>query len=72
MQATIVRIMKSRKILRHNVLILEVIDQSKAHFPAFVPSISLIKKCIKISIDKRYLEKTPNSTYGYEEYSYVM
>lgn len=64
-QATIVRIMKSRKILRHNVLIQEVLSQSKARF---APSISLIKKCIETLIDKQYLERTPNST---DEYSYV-
>ncbi len=65
LQAAIVRIMKARMILRHNVLIQEVIGQSKARF---VPPISLIKKCIEALIDKQYLEKTPNST---DEYSYV-
>lgn len=65
LQAAIVRIMKVRKILRHNVLIQEVLGQSKARF---VPSISLIKKCIETFIDKQYLERTPNST---DEYSYV-
>lgn len=65
LQAAIVRIMKSRKLLRHNALIEEVINQSKARF---APSIPMIKKCIEALIDKQYLERTPNST---DEYSYV-
>uniref|UniRef100_A0A0A9YGX7 Cullin-2 n=1 Tax=Lygus hesperus TaxID=30085 RepID=A0A0A9YGX7_LYGHE len=64
LQAAIVRIMKSRKILRHNALIQEVLSQSKA----FAPAISMIKKCIEALIDKQYIERTPNSS---DEYSYV-
>ncbi|XP_054709882.1 cullin-2-like [Uloborus diversus] len=65
LQAAIVRIMKARKILRHNGLIQEVINQAKNRF---VPNISMIKKCIEALIDKQYIERTPNST---DEYSYV-
>lgn len=65
LQAAIVRIMKARKVLRHNTLIQEVIGQSTMRFS---PSISMIKKCIEALIDKQYLERTPNST---DEYSYV-
>lgn len=65
LQAAIVRIMKARKVLRHNTLIQEVIGQSRTRFS---PSISMIKKCIEALIDKQYLERTPNST---DEYSYV-
>lgn len=65
LQAAIVRIMKARKVLRHNTLIQEVINQAKNRF---VPNISLIKKCIEALIDKQYLERTPHST---DEYSYV-
>lgn len=65
LQAAIVRIMKSRKVLRHNALIQEVLSQSKA---TFAPSISMIKKCIEALIDKQYIERTPNSA---DEYSYV-
>ncbi|XP_055644695.1 cullin-2 isoform X2 [Toxorhynchites rutilus septentrionalis] len=65
LQATIVRIMKSRKVLRHNALIQEIISQSKA---TFAPSIAMIKKCIESLIDKQYIERTPNSG---DEYSYV-
>jgi len=65
LQAAIVRIMKSRKLLKHNALIQEVLSQSKARF---APSISIIKKCIEMLIDKQYIERTQNST---DEYSYV-
>lgn len=65
LQAAIVRIMKARKILRHNALIQELINQAKNRFS---PNISMIKKCIEALIDKQYIERTPNST---DEYSYV-
>ncbi|KAG8188555.1 hypothetical protein JTE90_007163 [Oedothorax gibbosus] len=65
LQAAIVRIMKARKVLRHNALIQEVINQAKNRF---VPNVSMIKKCIEALIDKQYIERTPNST---DEYSYV-
>jgi len=65
LQAAIVRIMKSRKVLKHNQLIQEVLSQSKARF---APSISMIKKCTESLIDKAYIERTPNST---DEYSYM-
>ena len=86
MIAAIVRIMKSRKLLKHNALIQEVLSQSKVklimlmlililfiltltYFQArFAPSISIIKKCIEMLIDKQYIERTQNST---DEYSYV-
>ncbi|CAG0902644.1 unnamed protein product [Darwinula stevensoni] len=64
-QAAIVRIMKSRKILKHNELIQEVLTLSQGRF---TPSIPLIKKCIESLIDKQYLERTPNST---DEYGYI-
>ncbi|KAK0166523.1 hypothetical protein PV328_004935 [Microctonus aethiopoides] len=65
LQAAIVRIMKSRKLLRHNQLVQEVLSQSKV---TFVPSIGMIKKCIEALIDKQYIERTSNSA---DEYSYV-
>ncbi|MGH0134657.1 UNVERIFIED_CONTAM: hypothetical protein FKN15_018857 [Acipenser sinensis] len=65
LQAAIVRIMKARKALRHNALIQEVINQSKARFN---PSISMIKKCIEVLIDKQYIERSQSSS---DEYSYV-
>lgn len=65
LQATIVRIMKSRKLLKHNQLIQEILSQSKARF---APSITMIKKVIETLIDKQYIERTPNSG---DEYSYI-
>ncbi|ESP02261.1 hypothetical protein LOTGIDRAFT_207667 [Lottia gigantea] len=65
LQAAIVRVMKSRKVLKHTLLINEVISQSNSRF---TPNISMIKKCIETLIDKQYLERTANST---DEYSYV-
>ncbi|CAD6997776.1 unnamed protein product [Ceratitis capitata] len=65
LQAAIVRIMKSRKVLKHNALIQEILSQSRV---SFTPSISMIKKCIESLIDKQYIERTPNSG---DEYSYV-
>ncbi|XP_032821523.1 cullin-2 [Petromyzon marinus] len=65
LKAAIVRIMKSRKVLKHNALIQEVISQSRARF---IPSVSMIKKCIEDLIDKQYIERNQNST---DEYNYV-
>ncbi|VVC31679.1 Cullin, N-terminal,Cullin, conserved site,Cullin repeat-like-containing domain,Cullin homology,Cullin [Cinara cedri] len=64
LQAAIVRIMKARKLLRHNQLVNEILSQSTT----FAPTIALIKKSIETLIDKGYLERTPNSADGY---SYV-
>eukprot|EP00095_Tigriopus_kingsejongensis_P010955 maker-scaffold129_size324999-snap-gene-1.22 protein:Tk10955 transcript:maker-scaffold129_size324999-snap-gene-1.22-mRNA-1 annotation:"Cullin-2" len=64
LQAAIVRIMKSRKVLKHTLLIQEVISQSKSRF---TPSIPMIKKVIENLIDKAYIERTKNS----DEYAYM-
>ncbi|XP_019857070.1 PREDICTED: cullin-2-like isoform X2 [Amphimedon queenslandica] len=63
-QAALVRVMKHRKILKHNQLIEEVILLIKHRF---YPNISLIKKCIEALIDKQYIERDAESrdTYHY-------
>lgn len=84
LQATIVRIMKSRKNLNHNSLIQEVLilylnfwfffyyfnffKVINQSKQRFNPSISLIKKCIEALIDKQYIERTAKTK---DEYSYV-
>jgi hypothetical protein len=63
-QATIVRVMKSRKELFHTQLVQEVIEQSKSRF---APSVPMIKKSIEQLIEKQYIDrdKTVRDKYLY-------
>lgn len=63
-EAALVRIMKSRKKLTHNTLIMEVTDQLRDRF---MPSPVLIKKRIECLIEREYLARTPEdrNTYNY-------
>lgn len=62
--AAVVRVMKTRKTLKHVTLVAEVITQLKARFP---PKPTLIKRRIEALIELEYLERDANdrSVYNY-------
>jgi cullin 1 len=64
-QATIVRIMKSRNVLAHALLVGETITQCSKYFTPKVPA---IKKNIDLLIEKEYLKRSEGKR---DEYTYV-
>lgn len=64
-EAAIVRIMKARKRMQHNVLVAEVTEQLKSRF---YPSPVVIKKRIEGLIEREYLARTPEDR---KIYTYV-
>ncbi|XP_066266185.1 cullin-3-A-like [Branchiostoma lanceolatum] len=64
-EAAIVRIMKSRKRMQHNVLVAEVTQQLKARF---LPSPVVIKKRMEGLIEREYLARAPEDR---KVYTYV-
>ncbi|CAI5445069.1 unnamed protein product [Caenorhabditis angaria] len=64
MECAIVRIMKTRKVLKHNALVTEIMDQTKGRF---MPDIPFIKKSIEDLIEKMYIQRTDQN----DEYQYL-
>lgn len=64
-EAAIVRIMKSRRKMAHNILVAEVTEQLKSRF---LPSPVIIKKRIEGLIEREYLARTPEDR---KMYTYV-
>lgn len=63
MDATIVRIMKTRKVMKHNDLLQDVIQQLQIRFR---PQPSDIKKRVEALIDQEYLERLPEDRGSYK------
>ena len=64
-EATVVRILKARKIVKHNDLVAEVTKQLSSRFPC---TLSLIKKRIESLIERDYINRDPNE---YNLYHYM-
>ncbi|KAL1232976.1 Cullin-2 [Trichinella spiralis] len=63
-ECTLVRIMKSRKLIKHEDLLREVMEQCVGRF---VPEVQMIKQAIESVIEKNFLRRTDNA----DEYAYL-
>jgi len=61
-QSAIVRIMKARKRMTYQQLLLETVHHIRLRF---VPPVQDIKKCVEILLDKEYLERLDDDELGY-------
>lgn len=64
-QACIVRVMKTRNVLQHTMLMDETIKQLSARFK---PKVQMIKKCIDLLIEKEYMRRVEGKR---DEYAYI-
>ncbi|KRZ70599.1 Cullin-2 [Trichinella papuae] len=63
-ECTLVRIMKSKKLIKHEDLLKEVMGQCVGRF---VPEVQMIKQAIESVIEKNFLRRTDNA----DEYAYL-
>ena len=64
-QASIVRIMKSQRVLQHNLLIQEVISQCRTRF---CPGVEIIKESIEELISREYIKRVEGAV---DQYAYI-
>lgn len=62
-EAAIVRVMKMRKALPHQQLIVEVRQQMQKMFN---PDLRMVKKCIEGLIEREFLERDPDNANLYK------
>ncbi|OZJ02668.1 hypothetical protein BZG36_04780 [Bifiguratus adelaidae] len=62
LQATIVRLLKSRKRMSHTQLMTDVIDQVKGRFKA---DVVVVKRCVEVLLEKGYMERDGRDWYVY-------